>query len=288
MTSTRVWKRNDLWIFGALLAAAVLAFWSAWVDIYLQASRRTDNGYVFLVPFVAAYLAWLRRSRIRFVHRRPSLTALPLVFFAIALAWWGDQTDTRVAIHAGAILGLVSCTVAMAGTEVIRQFLPVYLTLLFLIPVPAEVRKMLAGPLQSLAVVVTQEVLDVLGIATERAGNSIQIAGRSIFVGEACDGMRMVFALMLTFFAFVFSVPLRTHARIALLAASPLIAVVCNVVRLVPTALAYAYASNADAERFHDIAGWLMLPLAIAMLFGLLRFMRWLDLPVFTWRFLQA
>ena len=288
MTTQRNWRSGDLWILGVLAAAAISAFWPAWIDIYLQAARRTDNGYIFLVPFVAAYLAWLRRSRIRFVPRRPSLTAVPIVLASVALAWWGEQTDTRVAVHLGAIMALAACAVAMAGLEIVRQFFPAFLALLFLIPVPAEVRKWLAGPLQSLAVGVTQEVLDVLGIATERAGNSIQIAGRSIFVGEACDGMRMVFALALTFFAFVFSVPLRLHARIALLAASPLIAIVCNVVRLVPTALAYAYASGEDAERFHDIAGWLMLPLAIAMLFGLIRFMRWLDLPVFTWRFLQA
>ena len=288
MTSQRHWRNSDLWIVGALLAAAVAAFWPAWVDIYLQAARRTDNGYIFLVPFVALYLAWLRRTRIRFVPRRPSMSAVPLVAASVGLAWWGEQTYTRVAIHLGAIVAVVSCAVALAGREIVRQFFPAFLALLFLIPVPAEVRKWLAGPLQSLAVGVTQEVLDVLGIATERAGNSIQIAGRSIFVGEACDGMRMVFALALTFFAFVFSVPLRLHARIALLAAAPLIAIVCNVVRLVPTALAYAYASAQDAEYFHDVAGWLMLPLAIAMLFGLIRFMRWLDLPVFTWRFLQA
>ena len=288
MTNRRAWRWNDLWILGALAAAAVVAFWPAWTDIYLQAARRTDNGYIFLVPLVAGYLAWLRRSRLRFVPRRPSLTAVPMVALAALLAWWGDGTDTRVAIHLGAILALAACAVALAGTEVVRQFFPVFLALLFLIPVPAEVRKWLAGPLQSLAVAVTQEVLDVIGIATERAGNSIQIEGRSIFVGEACDGMRMVFALVLTFFAFVFSVPLRTPARVALLLASPAIAIVCNVVRLVPTALAYAYASAADAERFHDIAGWLMLPLAIVLLFGLIRFMRWLDLPVFTWRFIQA
>jgi exosortase len=288
VTTQRHWRSGDLWILGVLAAAALSAFWPAWIDIYLQAARRTDNGYIFLVPLVAAYLAWLRRSRIRFVPRRPSLSAVPIVLASVVLAWWGEQTDTRVAVHLGAIMALAACAVAMAGLEIVRQFFPAFLALLFLIPVPAEVRKWLAGPLQSLAVGVTQEVLDVLGIATERAGNSIQIAGRSIFVGEACDGMRMVFALALTFFAFVFSVPLRLHARIALLAASPLIAIVCNVVRLVPTALAYAYASGEDAERFHDIAGWLMLPLAIAMLFGLIRFMRWLDLPVFTWRFLQA
>ncbi|MFM2164026.1 MAG: hypothetical protein RL325_463 [Planctomycetota bacterium] len=282
------WSWSDLWIVGALVVTAFAAFSAAWNDMYLQASRRTDNGYIFLVPLVAGYLVWLRRSRARFVSRRPSLLAVPIVAAAVLLSWWGEQTDTRAALHLGAIVALAACAVAMAGLEVVRQFFPAFLALLFLIPVPAEVRKWLAGPLQALAVTVTQEVLDVIGVATERAGNSIQIAGRSIFVGEACDGMRMVFALALTFFAFVFSVPLRLHARVALLVAAPVIAIACNVVRLVPTALAYAYASAEDAERFHDIAGWLMLPLAIVLLFGLIRFMRWLDLPVFTWRFIQA
>ena len=32
-------------------------------------------------------------------------------------------------------------------------------------------------------------------------------------VGEACDGMRMVFALALTVYAFVFSVPLRVMGK---------------------------------------------------------------------------
>jgi len=282
------WSWSDLWIVGALVVTAFAAFSAAWNDIYLQASRRTDNGYIFLVPLVAGYLVWLRRSRARFVSRRPSLLAVPIVAAAVLLSWWGEQTDTRAALHLGAIVALAACAVAMAGLEVVRQFFPAFLALLFLIPVPAEVRKWLAGPLQALAVTVTQEILDLIGVTTERAGNSIQIAGRSIFVGEACDGMRMVFALALTFFAFVFSVPLRLHARVALLVAAPVIAIACNVVRLVPTALAYAYASAEDAERFHDIAGWLMLPLAIVLLFGLIRFMRWLDLPVFTWRFIQA
>jgi exosortase/archaeosortase family protein len=107
-------------------------------------------------------------------------------------------------------------------------------------------------------------------------------------VGEACDGLRMVLALALTVYAFVFSVPLRLTARLVLLAVSPIIALVCNILRLVPTGLAYAYSSESFAIELHDIAGWMMLPVAIAMLFAIIRFMRWLDLPVLTWRFLQA
>jgi exosortase len=137
-------------------------------------------------------------------------------------------------------------------------------------------------------VIVTHEILTLVGVPSERQGISILIDQKEILVGEACDGMRMVFALALTFFAFVFSIPLRPQARAILLLASPFVAVFCNMVRLVATGFAYAYSSTQFAEDFHDVAGWLMLPLAIVLLQGIVRFMRSLDLPVYTWRFLQA
>jgi exosortase len=282
------WRSSDLLVLLALVAVSVFAFSSGWSDIYVQAVKRTDNGYILVVPLVAGYLAWLRRSRLQFIRRRPSMAGPLVIAAAVAIGWWGDQTDTRVATNCAAVLALAGCFLTMAGTVLLREFLPAFLALAFLVPVPGEVRRMLAGPLQDLAVGVTQEILDIASIPAERQGNVIFIAGKPILVGEACDGLRMVLALALTVYAFVFSVPLRLSARLALLAASPVIALLCNILRLVPTGLAYAYSSEEFAIELHDIAGWLMLPLAIAMLFAIIRFMRWLDLPVFTWRFLQA
>lgn len=279
---------RDLALGLALAAASVVAFWPAWRDLALQVTRREDNGYIYLVPAIAFSLAWLRRSRLPFVKRRPSLLGAPVALAGAALAWWGGETDTRVAMHLGAVLGLYACAVAVGGFELLRRFLPAFLALLFLVPVPGEVRRWIAGPLQSLAVSVTEEMIDLAGVVVERQGHVLVIGGKPILVGEACDGLRMVLALALTFYVFVFSVPLRREARAMLLVASPFIALACNVLRLVPTGLAYAYVSSESAERFHDLAGWLMLPLAILMLAALIRIMRWMDLPVYTWRFLQA
>lgn len=279
---------RDAWMLFALAAASLFAFRAAWADVLVQVEAREDNGYIYLVPLTVAYLAWLRRSRFGFVRHRPSLMGVLIALVGGALAWWGAETDTRVAAHLGAVLGLVAVPVSVYGFEVVRRFQPAFLAMLFLIPVPGEVRRWIAGPLQELAVTVTQEMLDLAGVGVERQGFVLVIAGKPILVGEACDGLRMVLALALTFFVFVFSVPLRRSARVVLLAASPVIAILCNVVRLVPTGLAYAYASPDAAESFHDIAGWLMLPLAILMLASLVRLMRWMDLPVYTWRFLQA
>jgi hypothetical protein len=38
----------------------------------------------------------------------------------------------------------------------------------------------------------------------------------------------------------------------------------------------------------HDIGGWLMLPIAVLLLLGLLRFVEWLDVSVSKWRLVTA
>ena len=61
---------------------------------------------------------------------------------------------------------------------------------------------------------------------------------------------------------------------------SPAIAMVCNVLRLVPTSLIFGYGDNEFARQFHDYAGWVMLPVAMVMLALVLRTIRWLEFPV--------
>jgi exosortase len=288
MSPVARWSLQDLWTLLSLIVLSVAAFWSAWTELATEILRREDNGYILIVPFVAAYLTWIRRSRFRYLRRRPSLFGPCIFILAACMGWLGTETDTRVAIHGSAVLSLVACFVTLGGFGVVKVLAPVFLCLLFLLPVPGEIRMAIASPLQHLAVLVTHDVLSTVGVPCEREGISILIDEKEILVGEACDGMRMVFALALTFFAFVFSIPLRMQARVVLLVASPFVALFCNMIRLIATGFAYAYSTSEFAEEFHDIAGWLMLPLAILMLQGIVRFMRWLDLPVYTWRFLQA
>ena len=94
----------------------------------------------------------------------------------------------------------------------------------------------------------------------------------------------MVFALFLVIFGFAFSAPFRMETRILLLASCPIIALACNVVRLVPTSLVYGHASLDFADAFHWYAGLCMLPLALLMLLALVRVMNWLDIPTMKWR----
>ncbi|MBL9118656.1 MAG: exosortase/archaeosortase family protein [Phycisphaerae bacterium] len=282
------WTTSQFALLGLLVLAAAWACLPAWQDIFRQSIRRSDAGYILLVLPVAAYLFWIRRSRAKFVRCRPSAWGTLAVLIGLTFCWYGDEVDLQVARHVGAIVTVAGAILAMTGLEALRQFGAVFLTLLFLVPVPGVFRTRIAIPLQEGATAFTDSVLNLIGVTSQRAGAVLTIHGTPIAVGEACDGMRMVFALVLVVFAFVFSVPFRPTTRIVLIALSPLVALICNIVRLVPTAIVYGFAEPATAEQVHDIAGWLMLPLALVLLLGVVRLMRWLDLPVFRWRMLAT
>ena len=62
----------------------------------------------------------------------------------------------------------------------------------------------------------------------------------------------------------------------------PLSAVFCNVVRLIPTVWLYGNVAKSKAEMFHDVAGWLMLPIALLLLFCVLGLLKMLGVQVMT------
>jgi exosortase/archaeosortase family protein len=96
--------------------------------------------------------------------------------------------------------------------------------------------------------------------------------------------MRLVFPLFLIAYAFAFGLPLRASVRTLLILASPLVALIANVVRTLPTIYIYGQ-SEYWGRLFHDWAGWAMLPVAFVVLLGLIRLMRWAQLPIQRYTF---
>lgn len=278
------WQLRDYALLALLLIAGVAVNRQALWDIIALGMRDAEQSHIFLAPIVAAWLLWLRRSRLRSIMLRPSYLGPIVVVIAWLISWWGFESGTQVAWHGGALLCLVGLIISLTGTTPLTRLAPVFAVLVFMLPVPGEIRHRIAYPMQQLATGVTHAMLEFIGVSAVRSGNVLIINGEHVAVGEACNGMRMVFALTLVVYAFAFGTPLKPGTRAVLLVLSPLIAMVCNVIRLVPTSLIFGYGSAELAQSFHDIAGWVMLPLALVILVGVLRTIRWLDFPVTSFR----
>ena len=259
------------------------------VDIVTMALGSTDRGYVFLVPAVAAYLMIIRRSRLRRIRTGREGASLGILFVvgSFLLSWFGKDRDLLAVWQLAPVIGVLGICIAALGVRRVVALGPGFIILLLLVPIPGGVRQALAQPLQLMATEVTSFVLQLLGVNAVRTGSLIDINGALVAVGEACNGMRLVLPLAIVMYAFVFSLPLRWMTRGLMLLLCVPVALVCNVVRLVPTALAYGYFPE-HAVLIHDLGGWLMIPLALVMLVGFLRILAWMDISVSRYRLVTA
>lgn len=190
--------------------------------------------------------------------------------------------------HGGAVLVVVGCVLSFAGREVLARFLPAFAVLVFLVPMPVSLRQWIAIPLQGALAMLTQQILDLMNIVVVRTGNLLEINGVPVAIAEACNGLRMVFALVLVSYAFAFGTPLRAYVRWTIILASPIVALLCNIVRMIPTVWLYGFSDQMlwglhgkeVANTFHDVAGWVMLVVAFLMLMGIIRVLRWAMVPV--------
>lgn len=280
MTERRAWRFSDGVLVAGLAALAVVATRTVWEDIFSRGIREEEQSHVLLALPIAAWLAWVRRERFR--YSRPQWTLLgPLV---IAGGWLlaldGFFNGREIFWHFGALLIVFGSALTIVGLDFVRRFAPAFFALVFLMPVPQMIRARIALPLQEHSAAITSALLEAFAVPVTLQGNLLTINGVDVAVAEACNGMRMVAALLLVSYAFVFSTAMRTSVRLLILALSPAVALVCNVIRLAPTALFYGYASEDAAKTFHDLSGWVMLLVALGILWGVLGILRWIEAPI--------
>jgi exosortase len=280
------WTSERLVVLSVLLALAVWSGWAQWADIFTIAWRDEEASHILLVPPIIVWLIWVRRIRFRRSPPHFSWAGPVLIGLGWVIASVSFQNAFQAGWHGGAVVMLLGAVTTVVGTQVLANFAPAVALSAMLVPVPGAIRLLIAGPLQNATARVTRVVLEAMGFWVERSGNMLLINEREVAVHEACNGMRMVFALVLVSYAFAYTVPLRNSVRLMILILSPIAAIVCNVFRLTPTVLLYGYADEKTADWFHSGAGWAMLPLAFLMLMGITRTLRWALVP--TYRFTLA
>lgn len=280
------WTGGRIGAMACLLLLSVWAGWTQWADIFTMAWRDEESSHILLVPPIVLWLVWIRRIRFRRCQPEFSWAGPVLILAGWALSWFSFRNAFQAGWHGGAVLMVLGAITSVVGVRVLIQFAPAVALMAMLIPVPGKLRLMIAAPLQTATAEVTKVVLEALGYWVERSGNLLLINDRPVAVHEACNGMRMVFALVLVSYAFAFTVPLRNSVRLVILALSPVAAILCNVFRLTPTVIFYGYADETTADLFHSLAGWAMLPIAFLLLLGITRALRWALVP--TYRFTLA
>jgi len=256
----------------ALFAAAVLlligwAYWPTFLDISRKWSSDPQYSHGYLVPLFSIFLLWRNRGIGESTELRPSWWGLPLLLSGLALYLAGAylffdwfQAISLLPVLAGAVL-------LIGGWQSLRRAAWPIAFLAFMFPLPFRIETALSHPLQRIWTIVSTYTLQTVGLPAISEGNVIIINEAKIGVVEACNGLGM----MLLFFAIATAVAILVERpmwqKIVLVLSAVPIAVIANVSRIAVTGLISGTVGQEWVDWvFHDLAGWFMMPLALALL----------------------
>ena len=262
----RAWSIVGLSLIGAVIVASNFATIAHLVGRW---SREPDYSHGFLVPIFSGWLLWQRRNLIASYLEpvRGRWLGVVILVSSAALCLFAEYFEFILPGALALILCIAAVPVLIGGYAALRWAWPAIIFLFFMVPLPGVVGGRLSGPLQHVATVSSTYVLQTLGIPAIASGNVIWLTQGQIGVVEACSGLRMLVMFGAVTTASAFLLPISPWEKACLLVSSVGIAVAANVFRISLTGMAYEFFGAALSERiFHDLAGWIMMPLAILML----------------------
>ena len=235
--------------------------WSKWL-------HEPDYGHGFFVPIFSLFLLWYRSDMVASAPLKGLWwAALPLFLLSGLIRWAAIYFNFSID-HYSLFPLLLGLTLLLGGWRGLHWAWPSIFFLVFMIPLPGAMAILLGRHLQTIATAASIYVIQTLGIAAVAQGNQIQLAAQTLEVADACSGIRM---LMLFFAvcvgaALVMRRPLWEKAVIVVSAVP--IAIISNVARITVTAIISDLFGETCANFVHDYAGWAMMPLAMAILWG--------------------
>lgn len=255
----------------ALIGLTAVLVWCYWVPMAKVVERwgnEAEYSHGYFVPGFAVLLLFLRKDMLSPLLLRGS--AWGLVFLAIGAlmrlvsVYYYYETLEPISL----LPCLAGVALFVGGWRVLLWAWQSIVYLIFMMPLPGTIADRLSRELQAMATWASTYTLQLMGIQAAADGNVILLSSSELGVAEACSGLRMMIVFFATSTAVAFLVEERKlWEKIVIVLSAVPIAIVSNLIRIVTTAVLQEYSNPELAHKvFHDLGGWLMMPMALGFL----------------------
>ncbi len=250
-------------VIGSL--AFLVLFWQPIVTLGRDWWNDPEAGHGLLLAPIAVYLAW-RKGRAPSATSQPIL-GLTILVLAVVLRYLSGLAAELFTMRLSLFGAVAAIIIMAAGLRQLRHWwLPAALLLLS-VPVPVVLLNTLAFPLQLKASQMGAAILSWRDVPVLLAGNVIHIPGHSLFVTEACSGLRSLTALLALGLLIAGMWLRHVWARIALMAVVIPVAMLLNGVRVFLTGFLVYYVDPSLGKGFmHFTEGWAIFGVSFAIL----------------------
>ena len=269
-------SRYGLIIIGALLA---LAYWPTFIwmkDRFNEPESYYSHGY--LVPFVFAYLIWMKKDELRKSIAKPAGVALLIFVPALLLHLLSYFFEINFVSGFTLIAVLFGLALYLYGAEITKKVAFPIIFLIFAIPLPQVMIINISFKMKMMAAQVATSIVNFMGIHAVRDGSIVYLKpDTSLTIGSPCSGLSSLIALTALGALYAYIVKMSRTRKIILFLLSIPIAFGANIVRIVLLLLVgFAYdAKTATGPFVHGFLAFLLYVFAIAGLIIVGRMLSW-------------
>ena len=223
----------------------------------------------FLIPFVALYMVWHRKTELLNIPITSANSGILLVMFGMLTHVVGNIGAELFMMRISMVFTLAGIIMYFGGIKIFRIVLVPVLYLLIMIPIPAIIWNKIAFPLQLFAANLSSQIINLIGIPVFREGNIIHLANTTLEVVDACSGLRSLTSLLALTAVFAYLAPVTNFKKWTLFFSAIPIAVIVNIVRLTITAIMATYINPDAAHGFlHDMSGIIIFFIALLLVYA--------------------
>lgn len=260
-------RRAELIRAATVVVAAVTLYLPILYYMVLHWSHVEDYSHGFLIVPLAVFFAWERRAQLRDAPIEPSWLGLgPLILGSLTLAI-GRLGTELMNMRVSFVLTLIGLVLLLLGRHIFRILAFPLLFLFLMVPLPESLLNVVAFPLQLIAADLAVNGLFWLSIPALREGNIIHLANTSLFIADACSGLRSLMALITLgiVFAYFFR---KTRGERALIVVSAIpIAILVNAFRVMLTGiLTHRFGPRTAGGWVHETEGLFTFAIAFLLL----------------------
>lgn len=274
------WRKRAIWSAVFCLVTGFLFQDLLW-SLVNRWNTEPQYKHGFAIPIMAVLLGvFFLSDRIRSGKAHSDQWGLLWVGLGVVFHILGVYLFVEFADCLALMFCIIGGILLLWGRNLTLGVWPAIVFLVFMFPLPFRFERMLSAPLQLYGAEQAAWYIQMFGIPAVAKGSLILMGEHKLGVAEACSGMRMLTVFFAISYAAIIIERRSLWENVVILLSAIPIAIICNVARIVATALAYSYFGEELADKvFHDVSGYLMMPAAILMLMLLLKVLDWLFIP---------
>jgi len=256
-------------ILGGLLILLVLSYGNS-LDYrgVMQFWENPKYSHGWLVPLFTVVLLWLRYEPFAPVTASARWAGLALLCAGLGIRLAATYYPNRVPEMDSFVISVAGVFLLVGGWKMMRWAGPAVAFLIFMFPLPSFLDSGLLSPLQKLATAASTYALQTIGIAAYSDGNRIVIGEINLGVVDACSGLRMLTIFVALAVAITLITDRPIWERIVIVLSAVPIALTVNIVRITVTGILHLTVGPELADKvFHDLAGWVMMPMALGLMY---------------------